>query len=1007
MNSGLNLYTIPADSPFIAHLAGWILKSYGHDPAALTKILVLLPNRRSCRSLREAFLAATGGQPMLFPRIQPLGDVETLAIPYETLNTDLPPAISGIRREFLLTRLVMDFKKSQQGRVFTVEQAADLARQLAALIDDVHRHGLSFDRLAQLVPDELAVHWQQTLDFLHIVSHQWPAILAAENALDPVDRRNRELLAIADAWRNHPPDYPVIAAGSTGSTPATARLLGVIASLPEGRMILPGLDTDMPEAEWQALSETHPQFGMKQLLEGMTSPSPSWGEGRTSPSPWKGEGGVGVRHARELIERLPLQSTPTLTLPLSGGGDNARLATLRAILQSPEATARWSHSPLPLAEGLRRIRLLSADTLHDEARMIAIALREALETPGRTAALVTPDRTLARMVSAQMQRFGVAIDDSAGHALNATPAGCFLRLLIDMAASQAAPVELLALLRHPLAAAGYDTARCRLLSRRLETELLRGLRRAPGLEALRDATPHDSLKQPLDALAQNLRPLFECFRHKEIPLYRMLDAHIACAEWLAATDVESGPARLWAGEGGSALAELLAELREHADLLDTVDPASYAGLFGVMLSGHSYYPRFGLHPRLHILSPIEARLQHFDRVILGGLNEGTWPAPPETDPWMSRPMREAFGLPSTARAVGQSAHDVYLLCAGGDALLTRSRKIDGTPTVPSRWLVRLETLVSGSNPALYAAMDVSADYAHAMQLLDSGAPLPPLARPHPAPPLAARPRRLHVTAIDHWLADPYRVYARHILDLRKLHDLDQDPTAADFGNLVHNTLERFVQRWPEALPEQPYEALIECGREAFADMLAFPAVASLWWPRFESMAGWVIEREIACRGMLRKVVAESKGRWDFDLDGKPFTLTTRIDRLEYLRDGGIAIADYKTGAVPSAADIEQGRKNQLLLEALIVMHGHLEPALEAKLPVSKLEYWKLSGRGDAAKIQPVDIAHIDAAKTRLEALIRHYDHETTAYAPPPHVSSQHEQYNDYRHLTRRAEWGDA
>jgi len=993
----MNCYTIPADKAFIFHLAGWILETYGADAAGLTRILVLLPNRRSCRALREAFLEITGGKPLLLPRIQPIGDLEELfTLHFDAAKVDIPPAISPVRREFLLTQLVMDFKKVQSeavfGRIFNIEQAAELARQLARFIDEVARFDLNFDHLSKLVPEELATHWQQTLDFLNIISHEWPKILKQEGVIDPVDHRNRLLRATSHAWQKNSPAYPVIAAGSTGSTPATAALLATIARLPQGRVILPGLDTDMPQREWDGIKETHPQFGLKQLLETMgceregviiLPPLPP-GEGR-------GEG--------------PTSTLPTGPNPLPEGEGITRLICLRALLQSPEATSGWSQLNLPLAEGLKNIRLLTAETLHDEARMIAIALRKALETPGKTAALITPDRTLARMVASQMRRFGIDIDDSAGHPLIDKPSASFMRLLAEMVANQAAPVPLLALLRHPLAAAGRDTAVCRSLSRTLEVELLRGLRRTPGLETLRDASTHSELKHMLADLCEHLRPLFNCFSKTSLSFRTMLETHIACAQWLADTGTGEGCDRLWSGEAGNRLAEVLAEIREHVDLLGNIDPASYPSLFDVLLSGHSYYPRFGLHPRLHILSPIEARLQHFDTVILGSLNEGTWPTPSQIDPWMSRPMRANFKLPPTERDIGQSAHDIYLLCACGEVLLTRSQKIDGTPTIQSRWLVRLETLVKGLDATFFATMNATSYYEQGKRILDAAQEMPPLPRPEPKPPLSARPRKLRVTAIDEWLADPYRVYAHYILNLKKLPDLDQNPDAADFGNLVHKIMEQFVARWPAALPDNPLAKLIECGRSTFSDMIVFPAVASLWWPRFEAIAQWIIDEEIPRRGNVRKIMAELNGQWNLHVDGKPFTITTRIDRLEIGRDGGIIIADYKTGNVPSTTDIEQGRKNQLLLEALIAMHGQVEPTVAKPVIIHKLEYWRLSGRNDHAKITEVDTVHIASALTRLETLIRRYDDANIPYTPPGNVSAQSEQYNDYAHLTRRDEWG--
>ncbi len=818
MNHPLNCLTISAEKPFINQLAAWILGRYGADEAIFTKTLILLPNRRACRALREAFLDNTGGRPLLLPRIQPLGTEDDMATIHFTQETEVPPPISPLRRELLLTRLVMGFKGLHP---YNIEQAAELARQLARFIDDVAREGLNFDRLSALVPEEMAAHWQQTLDFLALVSQHWPRILRDEGALDPVEHRNRLLKAMANAWRKNPPAYPVIAAGSTGSQPATAALLATIARLPQGTVFLPGLDTAMPESEWKMVTETHPQYGMKMLLEGMG--------GKREDEKMRGGGEEGKK---EISSHPLISSSPH------------RLTCLRAILAPPEATAHWQQSRLPLAEGLRGMRLLTADTLLDEARLIAVALRELLETPGKTAALVTPDRTLARMVAAQMQRFGVTIDDSAGRPLMDTPPGCFLRLVADMAVSAAAPAPLLALLRHPLAGAGRDTAECRRLSRILETGLLRGIRRSPGLEALCAAANDKELKQWLADLTQQAKAFSECFQKKtHIPLQHILKAHMQCAEWLASTDGANGAARLWAGEAGNQLAAFLAELLQQAELLPQVDTVTYPGLFETLLAGQTYRPRWGLHPRLHILSPMEARLLHFDRIILGGLNEGTWPGTPAADPWMSRPMRTAFGLPPAERDIGQSAHDFYLLAAAPEVILSRARKVEGAPTVPSRWLVRLETLVKGLDPALFESMRCDAYYEYGKKMLDAPMAIPALMRPAPVPPLEARPRQLRVTAIDNWLRDPYMIYAQYILKLKKLEELDREPNAADFGMLVHKALEQFICNWPQALPENAYDLLLECGRSAFAGFIDRPAVACLWWARFEAMAGWLLDIE--------------------------------------------------------------------------------------------------------------------------------------------------------------------
>jgi ATP-dependent helicase/nuclease subunit B len=734
-------------------------------------------------------------------------------------------------------------------------------------------------------------------------------------------------------------------------------------------VVLPGLDTDMSEREWDMVSETHPQYALRQLLEKMECK----------------RGDVGMWDGGEVGKPPP------------------RLTCLRAILQPPEATAAWAGARLPLQEGLSGVKLLEADTLLDEARMIAIALREALETPGKTAALVTPDRQLARIVASQMQRFGVSIDDSAGRPLLGTPPGCFLRLCAGLIASAAAPAELLALLRHPLAGAGMDTAECRRLSRMLEINMLRGVRRTPGLAALAVAAGEKSLQHLLDRLNVHASALSSLFAKRSVSLMSLLKEHMAFAEWLASTDKEKGPERLWAGEAGNTLAAFLAELMAQADVLEEVDPMSYPALFDTLLSEQVWRLRYGQHPRLQILSPIEARLLQFDLVILGGMNEGTWPASPAADPWMSRPMRASFGLPSLERSIGQAAHDVTLLAASPEVILSRARKVEGAPAVPSRWLVRLETLVEGLDAELYAHMQVRSHYGEGKDLLDAALALPALERPEPRPPLGARPRQLRVTAIDHWISDPYRIYARYILGLRALDPLDEEPDAADFGNLVHKAMESFTRACPADLPVHAYELLINSARAAFADFIDRPGVAALWWPRFEAMADWLIEQERARRSQLLRVLAETRGRLQIKTDGEPFTITTSIDRMELSRDDTLTIVDYKTGIPPTGTAIKRGEANQLPLEALIVMHGVLEPALASRYAVRTLEYWKLAGNPANCKISGITEALeplLEETQARMQSLITRFDQVSTAYA----ASSETTLYNDYEQLTRRQEW---
>lgn len=965
MNSSKKCFTLSSETSFLHALAGFVLQKYSADDSV--KLLILLPNRRSCRALRDAFLDCSGGKPMLLPRIQPIGEIDEEAFFFDIANINIPDLqpIDSVRRQFLLMKLIMRFQQLQAGGG-TAKQAAELARKLASFMDEVNREGLSFDGLSELVPENLAGHWQQTLDFLTIISRQWPRLLEDEGAVDIATYRNQLLASLGAMWGASPPEYPIIAAGSTGSQPATASLLKVIASLPQGMVILPALDKEMKNEEWKQITNTHPQYVLKKLLEKME------------------------------IER---EAVFFLTPPSNEG--KSKEEYIRTIFAPPAITANWSVIDLPDSETLSGVKLIEADTLLDEARMIALALREALETAAKTAALVTPDRVLARMVCAQLQRFGIRVDDSAGRPLDASPPACFLRLSIEMITTRAAPVALLALLRHPLTAAGINTADCRRLSRELELLLLRGIRRESGFSGLKKAAIADSKSSPaLIALLVNLEeksaPFFELFKpHYNASLQQLLAAHIAFAEWLAGSDTQAGAERLWAGEAGNALAEIIAQWNMQADILPPIDSLTYPALFDALLAPETYRMQAGLHPRLHILSPMEARLQRYDLVILSSLNEGVWPRNSEPDPWMSRPQRAAFGLPSLERSIGQSAHDFVMQLSAPEVLLTRARKVEGTPAIPSRWWVRLQTLLGGRVPEIFANMNQEKYFIVAKNILEKPAIIKPLAIPAPVPPLDARPRKLRVTAIDNWLRDPYSLYARYILNLRKLDEIDREPDASDFGTLVHKALELFTNSSAQEFPE-----LLTAGRTAFADFLDRPAVACLWWPRFVAMANWLVNEEKIRRANIEKIYSEINASWDFEVDGKPFALSTRIDRLEQLKSGGFALIDYKTGTIPSKRDRENGLSNQLPLEALIIQNGQLPDGISAGA-VSQMEYWKLSGDEGKCEITLVEI-DVQETRERLENLIRKFDDPAMSYSAQTDGSLL--RYNDYEHLTRRKEW---
>jgi ATP-dependent helicase/nuclease subunit B len=986
------VFTIPAGQSFVDALAGGLLQRYAGSPESLAAATVLLPTRRACRSLQQAFLRASGGAPLLLPRLMPLGDLDPDELLFEQSSfpgageATLPPAISAVQRQLLMASCILAHSRALADEtgsaILSEDQAIRLAGELARLLDQVETEGLDFAALKGLVPEDYAAHWQITLEFLRIVTEEWPKILDGLGCIGPAERRRRLAELQSAAWHRKPPADPVIAAGSTGSIPATAELLRTIASLPQGAVVLPGLDLDSDDDIWREIRRdpSHPQHGMAQLLDRL-------GIAREAVGLWS-EGGVAEVDA-----------------------GRARFANLA--LRPPEGTARWREARTEAfdaaLDGVQRIDCADSG---EEALVIALLLRRQVEHPGTTAALVTPDRNLARRVATNLQRWRIEVDDSAGRGLANTPPGVFLRLTADMVAERFAPIALLAALKHPLAAGGQAPAAFRRRVRELELAVLRGARPAAGLEGLRKALVGSAVSQALlawfDRLAEGLAPLAEALGAEgdgdAMRLSDLVAAHLAAAEALAASDEESGADRLWAGEAGEVAAAFASELAEAGLATPVTRSLHYPAALEALMAGRAVRPRYGLHPRVAILGPLEARLQHADVLILGGLNEGTWPAEVDPGPWLSRPMQSAFGLPLPERRIGLAAHDFFQAFCAPQVYLTRAQRVEGAPTVPARWLRRIDALRDGLRLEvnLYAEQATLKAWAAA---LDAPRESIRISEPLPRPPVSARPRKLSVTRIETWMGDPYALYAREILRLRPLDPLDADPGAAERGTLVHAALEAFLKEHSKALPAKALDRLIEIGAEVFHPISAKPGAFAFWWPRFLRVAHWFVAEEQARRAGIAESFVETTGELRIDAPFAPFTLTAKADRIDRRSDGTLEIIDYKTGAPPEKKKVDRGFAPQLPLEAAIAAAGGFQGVPPA--PVGALTFWRLSGGTPPGEIQAAsqnDPATLAVqALEGLKRLVASFDDPATPYAckPRPELAPR---FGDYDHLSRIAEW---
>ncbi len=898
---------------------------------------------------------------------------------------DLPQAVSEIERRLVLTMLVLQWSRAQRrdadGAAFlgphataaganTPAQAAHLAAELGRLMDMVETEQPGeavLARLGELVPEEFSEHWQATIEFLKIITEHWPGYLADKGLLSPAERRNRAILAEARRLAAAPPDGPIIVAGVTGSIPATVELMRAVARLPHGAIVLPGLDPHLDAQSWTDIAPAHPehpQFGLKTLLDrlGLVRDDVGLLTG-TEPSP-------------------PQQS---------------RAALVAEAMRPSGTTGRW-HAYTQEADrdavsaALAGISLIEAPSAQDEAETVALILREAAETPGRTAALVSPDRLLARRVAVRLEAWGIRVDDSAGRPFAKTVPGTFLDLAIGAIAKDFAPAEVMALLKHPLTRLGLDAFSVRRAARALEIAAFRDVYLGGGLDGLASALAkaeedvaagerrqravkrlwpddwtgaHDLVQRLREAYA----PLSAVFAARGAhALHAIAAAHVATAEALSRLPDAEGTEQaspLWREEAGTAASAFFTGLIDPALPAPQVQAADYADLYRNLIAGENVRPRVAVHPRLFIWGPFEARLQQTDVMILGSLNDGTWPEAADPGPWLNRPMREKLGLPSPEEKIGYAAHDFTSFLGANRVYLTRAQKIDGVPTVPSRWLMRLQALLEGLKLAdVLRPKEPWLGWARAR---DDVKRLPPIKAPEPCPPLALRPRKMSVTRVETWLANPYAVFARDILKLEKLPALGADPGAGLRGSIVHEIMSRFAKRFADALPADPSATLNAIADEVMAGYVQNPRVAAFWLPRFKRFAQWFAETEPARRRGVTHVAAEVEGRLAMEAPGGPFILSARADRID-LSEAGLIITDYKTGTAPSDNKITAGLSPQLPLEAAIARgdSGFTDVPQRA---VTALRYIRASGGeppGEERLVAADDIGALaDAAIERL------------------------------------------
>lgn len=949
-----NIFTIPASFSFSDTLAQGLMKEYKNKEHDLPHVLILLPTRRACRVMRDAFLRGTNGKPLLLPQLKAIGDVDEEELILNQTTDDainIPPAISSMKRQMLLMRLVgkiSDFKQSP-------EQDMALAQALATLMDQIHTENLKLSDLPNLVDkDAFADHWQITIDFLKILSEHWPLILEQEGCIDPADRRNRLILTLANHWKNNPLSHPVIAAGTTGSIYATKSLLSAIADMPKGRIILPGLDLSINDDAWDDIEEGHPQATLKNLLENLNV-------------------------TRKDVQMYDKVDAPPIETVISD------------IMLPATYTNEWGKnttcSNKAIKDTLSNITRYDCENSQQEADLIATIMRETIEEPSKTAALITPDRMLARRVTMACKKWGIAVDDSAGQTLPETTLGIYLLSITDALNHSLKPYNFFALLKNTYIS-DENFPQYRKTVRSFEKHMRKERLKVLKFEDYKTENYEDFFQYLSAIFTSQTQVLMDGFHAFDT----LLSTHLELAEKLSNAET------LWQGDEGEAAAQFLSDLKAYASDFPDMTMHDYHAIIKRLMAQITIRPKFGTHPRLQILGQLEARLIQADRVILSGLNEGTWPPSIGHDPWMSRPMRNDFGLPPAERALTLAAHDFVQGFCQNEVFITRSKTNDGTPTIPARWLERMDTYIKANN--IKEGMFNTGPHLHYVAQLSQVNETTPFERPAPKPPVSARPTKLSVTRIETLMRDPYAIYASKILGLYALDPLEKQSDAADKGNIIHNALHQFVVKYPKTLPKDGLCEFLTLAKNEIEKIGDDDGTYGFYYPRLVRLGEWFIKHEAKWRTQASYKAGEIKG--ETIING--FTLEGRADRIDQHNDGTMAIIDYKSGGTYSQKQIRIGGLPQLPLEALILNEGGFPMAGETRT----LAYWKLTGGNPAGEITEIsDHAQmteiVETTKNGLMNLIESFDNEKTPYYAIP-ILDNAPRYNDYEYLERVKEW---
>ena len=981
-----NVFNISPRYPFLEVLASYITETAKSDGLNIADDIVLLPTKRACRHIKDIFLNLSGNDAAILPTIMPLGDIDENGLAFldyenKNLDDDLQPAISKIKRNLTLSFLVKAEKKD-----FTEEQAYSLAVDLAHLMDTVEMEELSFNNLQYLVPEEYSEHWQETLKFLKIVTSIYPDFLKENNVMNPVDRKVKIIKKQIKYWEKFPPKGRVFAAGSTGSLVPISYMLRFVSKMDRGYLILPGLDKNISDKDFEILTsdypktnQNHPQYGLLKLIKGL---------------------GLKISD----VPNLPLRKKYDIA-------DIDREILSSHIMISSEMSDDWSNLPPLKKDVLTGVSEICLDTDSDEVFAIAGLLRKAV-FENKKALLITPDRKIAKSVANELKRWNITVDDSAGVPASDTITGNYIILVLKMLYDDFSPYSVLSVLKHEYTHLGYEKETLEKIICDLEKNVLRSKTTLNSLDKIISVASNYPL---VHDLLLKIKKLSESMYAKMLDtntynLYDLLYEHLNLVEsFVSGPNVEPKNI-LWNSDLhndlSSELSELLSSLleikqEENKIAIDKMTAQAYFVFISNYLLSLSLRPKINSHPNIEIMNSIEARLLTADLYIMAGLNEDTFPSVTSDDPWMSRPMKAKFKLPLPERKIGLSSHDFVEFFCKKNVIMTHATKVNGMNTITSRWLTKLSAIEKIAN--LKTQDSLSEEVKSWIKLSGFNGTSLKCERPSPCPPVSSRPHELSATWIEKWYRDPYIIFANKILRLKKLDDINPIIGPAELGTVIHNSLEEFKKKNLSTLEE--LEQIMFNNAIPYMDI---PQI-DFWYSKFESVAKWFIDYEKGIKDSTLKSFQEEEGKFNITPD---FTITAKADRIDILKDNSAIVFDYKTGTVPKDQEVLSGYAPQLPIEALIFKNKGFKN-INGNYDLKGVRYIKFTGSQNGnisgEKLDDSIDEIIEKTIKNLKETIQKFSLSTTPYLSRPNpntVNHSIENYSEYSHLARVKEWNE-